>query len=133
MPDLYARLSQRLETEEPASGATTYDRLSAKLDAEEPAAGITPMDIMDLESDQRSIMLMVMRDPNKVDGVPRTSIEQRFMERMADFEGTLRALITSGWLVELGEAPGQRYRVNLRPRRGSAGAGLWSVLSDRTL
>ena len=133
MPDLYARLSQKLETDEPASGATTYDRLSAKLDAEEPAAGITPMDIMDLESDQRSVMLMVMRDPNKVDGVPRASIEQRFRERMADLEGTLRALITSGWLVELGEAPGLRYRVNLRPRRGSTGAGLWSILSDRTL
>lgn len=131
MADLYARLSQKLDTDESAVSTAPYDRLSAMLDAEEPAAGITTMDIMDMDADPRAIMLMVLRDPNRVDGVPLAAIEQRFGERIAGLDDTLRMLVSSGWLIELGEAPGQRYRVNLRARRGNA--GLWSVLNDRML
>ena len=133
MPDLYDQLNQKLDAEEPAPGAVPFDQLSAKLDAHDPPAGITTMDIMELEADQRSVMLMIMRDPNKVDGVPLIAIEQRFAERMADLAGTLRELITGGWLIELGEEPNLRDRVHLRTRRGSAGSGLWSALSDRAL
>lgn len=132
MPDLYDRLNQRLDSDEPASGAASFDRLSDKIGADEPSAGITPMDLMDMETDQRSVMLMLLRDPDKVNGVPRAAIEQRFLDRMPDLDATLRTLISHGWLIELGEAPALRYRVNLRARRG-AGAGLWSALSDRTL
>ena len=131
MADLYARLSQKLDTDESAVSTAPYDRLSAMLDAEEPAAGITTMDIMDMDADPRAIMLMVLRDPNRVDGVPRAAIEQRFGERISGLDDTLRTLVSSGWLIELGEAPGQRYRVNFRTRRGNA--GLWSVLNDRML
>lgn len=131
MADLYARLSQKLDTGDSAGSTAPYDRLSAMLDAEEPAAGITTMDIMDMDADPRAIMLMVLRDPNRVDGVPRAAIEQRFGERISGLADTLRTLVSSGWLIELGEAPGQRYRVNFRTRRGNA--GLWSVLNDRML
>jgi hypothetical protein len=100
------------------------------MEPDEPGPGITTMDIMDLEADQRSVMLMLLRDQNKVDGVPREAIEQRFLERMPDLDGTIRILMQHGWLIELGEWPAVRYRVNLRARRGHGGLGLWSFLSD---
>jgi hypothetical protein len=132
MPDLYDRLIEKVEADEPVEVAATLQRLSDKVDAADRATGITTMDIMELESDiERAVMKMVMRDRNTAYGVPRDTIEQYFAERGATAEDALRALTQRGWLVELGEAPALRYRANLRARRVSGGAGLWSTLTDR--
>jgi hypothetical protein len=131
MPDLYDRLNQKLDAEPSAGENVPFEQLNERVESREPPAGITTMDLLELESDQRSVMLMVMRDPNKVDGVPLAAIEQRFLEKMPDLENTLRALTVRGWLIELGEAPTVRYRANLRARRGAGGIGLWAFLTDR--
>ena len=107
-----------------------YDTLFQRMEPEEPGSGITPMDLMDLDSNQRSVMLMLLRDPNKADGVPREALEQRFLERMPDLYDTLRALSQRGWVIEMGEWPEVRYRANLRARRGHGGLGLWAFLND---
>jgi hypothetical protein len=133
MPDLYDRLNQKLDAEPSVGESVPFEQLSERIESSEPPTGITTMDILELESDQRSVMLMVMRDPNKVDGVPLAAIEQRFLTQVPDLESTLRALIVRGWLIELGEAPTVRYRANLRARRGAGGIGLWAFLTDRIL
>lgn len=109
-----------------------YDRLNEKLEPEEPAGGITPMDIVDLEAGERAVMLMLLRDQAGLGGVPLAAIVERFGSR-PNLGETLRALTQRGWLIELGEPPNLRYRVNLRAKRGAGRAGLWAVLSDMSL
>ena len=131
MPDLYDRLNQKIDVDPSAGDRIPFEDLHERIEATEPPAGLTTMDLLDLESDQRSVMLMVMRDPNKVDGVPRAALDQRLTAQVPDMDATLRALIVRGWLIELGEAPALRYRANLRARRGGGGIGLWAFLTDR--
>jgi hypothetical protein len=133
MPDLYDRLNEKLDADPSAGDRIPFEELNERIEAGDPPTGITTMDILELETDQRSVMLMVMRDPNKVDGVPRDAIEQRLLANVADLEATLRALIVRGWLIELGEAPALRYRANLRARRGASGIGLWAFLTDQVI
>lgn len=109
-----------------------FDRLSAQLDDDEPS-GITPLDIADLPTVQRQIMLALLRDHHaSTDGVSVAALRSRMIDDSADLDGTLSELARKGWLVALGEGANVRYRVNLRPKRGSsASANLWSNLSDR--
>jgi hypothetical protein len=109
-----------------------YDRLNAEIDDEEPK-GITPLDIADLPDGQKQIMLSLLRDHSGPDGaVGIETLRSRLEEKVDDFDSALKFLTANGWLIEMGEAPNQRYRINLRARRGSeAGIGLWSLLFER--
>ncbi|MFQ3567566.1 MAG: hypothetical protein SNJ59_11265 [Aggregatilineales bacterium] len=109
-----------------------YDRLNAEIDDEEPK-GITPLDIADLPNEQKQIMLFLLREHSGPDGaVEVETLRTRLKEKVHDFDSALKSLMANGWLIEMGEAPNQRYRVNLRVRRGSeAGIGLWSLLFER--
>lgn len=109
-----------------------YDRLNAQLGSEEPG-GITPLDITDLPQEQKQLMLALLRDQGgAMDGVTRASLDNKWSESLNDLDATLAELARNGWLIVLGEAPNQRYRVNLRAKRGSKGGfGLWSILAER--
>lgn len=109
-----------------------FERLNAKLGKDEPT-GITPLDITDLPTDQKQVMLSLLRDQGgAIDGVSLDSLSAKFAGKLNNLDATLHELAHRGWLIVLGEAPNQRYRVNLRAKRGSGGSfGLWSVLSDR--
>jgi hypothetical protein len=109
-----------------------YDRLNAQLGSEEPG-GITPLDITDLPQDQKQLMLALLREQGgAVDGVSRESLNIKWSDKLSNLDATLAELARNGWLIVLGEAPNQRYRVNLRAKRGSKGGfGLWSVLAGR--
>ena len=112
--------------------ADLFDSLNAKL-GHEPVGGITPLDITDLPTDQKQLMLSLLRDQgNTADGVTKDSLKIKFGDKISDLDATLYELSHNGWLIVLGEAPNHRYRVNLRAKRGSHSSfGLWSVLSDR--
>jgi hypothetical protein len=109
-----------------------YDQLNAQLGGEEPG-GITPLDITDLPPDQKHLMLSLLREQGgEVDGITRDSLHRKFSDKLDDLDGTLAELARNGWLIVMGEAPNQRYRVNLRAKRGSqSGFGLWTVLGDK--
>lgn len=108
-----------------------YDRLKSQIGSEEPG-GITPLDITDLPQDQKQLMLSLLRDQGgTTDGVTRDSLDSKWSGTLGNLDATLIELTRNGWLIVLGEAPNQRYRVNLRAKRGSKGGfGLWSVLAD---
>jgi hypothetical protein len=112
--------------------AGLYDRLNAHVNKDEPT-GITPLDITDLPADQKQILLWLLRDQGGTpDGVTRDSLNAKFSDKLQTLDETLTELSRKGWLIEMGEPPNQRYRINLRAKRGSGGSfGLWSVLSDR--
>jgi hypothetical protein len=108
-----------------------FDRLNAKFVNEQPG-GITALDITDLPQEQKQVMLSLLRDQDgTVDGVTRDSLSIKFSDKLNHLDTTLYELTHKGWLIVLGEAPNQRYRVNLRAKRGSHGLGLWSVLAER--
>lgn len=112
--------------------AGLYDRLNAQIGSEEPG-GITPLDITDLPQDQKQLMLSLLRDQGgAVEGVTRDALDNKWSGTLGNLDATLTELARNGWLIILGDAPNQRYRVNLRAKRGSKGGfGLWSVLADR--
>lgn len=109
-----------------------YDRLNAEIDDEEPK-GITPLDIADLPDGEKQIILLLLREHSGPDGaVEVETLRARLKEKVANFDAAFKSLMANGWLIEMGEAPNQRYRVNLRARRGrEAGIGIWSLLFER--
>lgn len=109
-----------------------YDHLSGKMGDEEPT-GITPLDITDLPTDQKQVMLSLLRDQAGMsDGVTGDMLRSKLSSKIEDLEQTVNDLSRLGWLIVSGEAPNQRYRVNLRAKRASTSVfGLWSILSDR--
>lgn len=109
-----------------------FDQLSAHVGGDDPG-GITPLDIVDLPSEQRQIMLSLLREQaGMAEGVSIEFLNTKFAGKITDIDAVLADLVRDGWLIVLGEKPNLHYRVNLRAKRGSnASFGLWSVLSDR--
>lgn len=111
--------------------AGLFDNLSAKLSHDEPA-GITALDITDLPPDQKQIMLLLLRDSSGTRvGVTREWLHNRLQDRLNALDELTADLVSRGWIIEMGEAPNQRYRINLRAKRGSGGLGLWSIIAER--
>jgi hypothetical protein len=108
-----------------------YDHLNAQIGDEEPG-GITPLDITDLPSEQKQLMLSLLRDQGgATEGVTYDSLNLKWSDKLISLDATLHELADNGWLIVSGEAPNLRYRVNLRAKRGSKGGfGLWSILAD---
>ncbi len=109
-----------------------YDHLKNSLGSEEPS-GVTALDIADLPSEQRIILVAMLRDPAASrGGVTLEMLKTRVGDKVTEFEPVLNILEQNGWLIISGEAPNFRYRVNLRPKKGNNSTeGLWSLLSGR--
>ncbi|MBN2306056.1 MAG: hypothetical protein JXQ72_16355 [Anaerolineae bacterium] len=110
-----------------------YDRLTDRLgDDDDQPSGLTPFDLMDLPGDQRRVMTVLLRVASPdADGVALAALQDKLPD-LEDLPGTLAALTGNDWLIAMGEAPNQRYKINLRRKRGSQLAGnLWSSLTDR--
>lgn len=92
--------------------------------------GVTALDIANLPEDQKRIMFALLRD--KTAKTHGWSFEQLYDEFGDDgtLEPTLEALIDANWLSVLGEAPDERYKVNLKRKRGRLSDNLWSALDD---
>jgi hypothetical protein len=110
-----------------------YDRLRAQIggDDDDRPSGLTPLDIADLPMPQRQVMLILLRDPwASTEGITLKALQERIedAEALADI---LADLTKNGWLVQYGEPPGVRYKVNLRRKRGGSLEGnLWASLAD---
>jgi hypothetical protein len=111
-----------------------YDRLRAQIggDDDDQPPGMTPLEIADLPMEQRQVMFSLLRDPQAAtDGITLASLQERTDDPEA-LPGMLADLTKNGWLVQYGEPPGVRYKVNLRRKRGTgAGGSLWASLLDR--
>jgi hypothetical protein len=110
-----------------------YDRLTNKLDDDdEQPAGLSPLDIADLPGDQRKVMFALLRDTKAAtQGIDSEELATN-LENPENLQDTVAELVKSGWLIEMGEAPNFRYKVNIRRKRSSTiGLGIWSSLSER--
>ncbi len=114
--------------------AGIYDQLRDQLgDDDDRPSGMTTLDIADLPAAQRRVMFAVLRDSQAaVEGITSADLAAR-LDDPSDLAETLDALTRQGWLILRGEAPRQRYKVNLRRRGRSGGQGLnvWALLTDR--
>ena len=110
-----------------------YDRLTNKLDDDsDQPSGLSPLDIAELPGDQRKAMFSLLREAKAAtEGMDYDQIA-KMLENPDDLDKTLAELVKNGWLIETGEAPHFRYKVNIRRKRGSTlGMGLWASLSER--
>lgn len=91
-------------------------------------AGITPLDIAGLPEDQKQIMFSLLRDQKaSSDGVTVEEIQELLGvdEALTDI---LAQLAKEEWLVVVGNPPNERYKINLRRKRGRLGGNIWSAL-----
>jgi hypothetical protein len=111
---------------------SVFDNLSARLQQDEPS-GLSPVDLADLPTEQKLIMLTLLRDSaSGFEGVAADTLREKLREKAPNFDETVAQLVGLGWLIPLGEPANLRYRLNLRAKRGSAtGFNLWSILTDR--
>ncbi len=109
-----------------------FDHLSAQV-PDEDGAGLSPLDLADLPGDQKQIMLTLLRDAaSAFDGVPTDVLRAKVDGKVEQFDATVELLARQGWLIAMGEAPRQRFRLNFRAKRGSrSGFNLWTILTDR--
>ncbi len=114
-----------------------FDHLSAHLQDEDGAgqdgAGLSPLDLAELPGDQKMIMLALLRDSaSAFDGVSGEALRAKVDGKVQQFDPTIDLLAQQGWLIVMGEAPQERYRLNFRAKRGSRSAfNLWTILTDR--
>jgi hypothetical protein len=109
-----------------------FDRLQAKLGDDEQN-GVTPLEIAGLPDPQRRILLWLLRDrAASTQGATAETVQTKMNNPPENCGSILAKLAQEGWVIVMGEAPAQRYKVNLRRKRGSTlGFGLWSIVSDR--
>jgi hypothetical protein len=111
-----------------------YDRLRAQIggDDDDQPPGVTPLEIADLPEAQRQLMFALLRDPQASTEGLTLAILQARSDNPEALPGILAELTKNGWLVQYGEPPGVRYKVNLRRKRGtSLTGGLWAYVTDR--
>ncbi len=105
------------------------DLSSSKSDSDEETGGITPLDIAGLPEDQKSIMFFMLRDKAAVkEGIGFEELQEHFDADEEPLVATLTQLIEDHWLIVIGEPPDERYKLNLRRRRGSLNSDIWSAL-----
>lgn len=114
--------------------AGLYDRLLDQIggDDDDQPAGLTPLDISDLPEDQRQIMFWMLRHPKaSAGGVTPDTIREHF-DDVENLNDLLDDLTRNNWLIRMGEAPAEHYKVNLRRKRPSKlSANMWASLSDK--
>lgn len=109
-----------------------FDRLSQHIDSDN-SSGISAFDLTDLPTEQKRIMLSLLRNQgDEPEGMSRQMLQDKLEGSLDNFDGLLHVLTQNGWIVMLGEPPNIRYRVRFRTRRSQQTAyTLWSILFDR--
>lgn len=130
------RKQDKAEVEQQAQGEDALDFLGAfkkkvtsgdSLKQASEQSGITPLDIAELPEDQKRIMFSMLRDQKaSSDGVTVSELQEQFGadEELTD---TLTQLTEEAWLVVAGTPPDERYKLNIRRKRGRIG-NVWSAL-----
>jgi hypothetical protein len=115
--------------------AGVFDRLQTKIEDKQKEGGITALDLADLPPALRKIMRLMLRRLKMsypqlcetMDALPEADRLSR-----DDLDKALEDLTRQSWLIRLGEGEKAIYKVNLRPKSGSAlASGIWSTLEDR--
>ncbi len=109
--------------------SSLYDRLTDRRSGEPAPGGISMMELASLPSDQRQVMLAILRDANAA----ATGITSQALGEALGWTDALAAilaeLVAHGWLITLGDASAARYKINFAPkRRSQLGFGIWSAL-----
>lgn len=112
-----------------------FDKLQNELDIREKQGGITALDLADLPAPLRKIMRTMLRQLE----MPRSEIAKLFEEipaqersEIKDLDAALKTLTTQGWLIAFGTGDDQRYKVNLRRKKGSTlASGIFDKLEER--
>lgn len=108
-----------------------YDRLNDLLDDEndKKSAGLTPLDIAELPDEPRRVMFAMLRNPTASSkGLSYDDLHSKLGD-LDNLEGILADLVRQSWLIQIGEPPSERYKINLRRKRGSS-LSMWTSLSD---
>lgn len=111
-----------------------YDRLTEQLgEADDKPAGISPLDIADLPEVQRRVMFALLRDTSaSTIGLSLEEMQAKVPD-IDDLGSVLAELSKNEWLIQMGEPPNVRYKVNIRRKRGSKQKSLWGSLADRLI
>lgn len=129
------RKQQKEETEQPPAEDAldflgSFKKKVTSGEATKPAeqAGVTPLDIAGLPEGQKRVMFSMLRDQKaSSDGVTLDELQEQLgaEESLTD---TLTQLADEEWLVVAGTPPDERYKVNLRRKRGRLSGSVWSAL-----
>lgn len=113
--------------------AGIFDRLDSQADDDkDDTTGLSPLDVADLPDDQRQVMLTFFRHGKHSGGVLTLASLQQRHAGIKHLDRILRVLTENNWLIRLGEAPDERYKVNFRRRRaGKSKSEIWSSITDR--
>ncbi|MEN8241854.1 MAG: hypothetical protein ABFS17_08030 [Chloroflexota bacterium] len=112
-----------------------FNKLQNELDILQKEDGVTPLDLADLPTPLRRIMRKMLRalelDHDAVAKIFNELPEEERKE-VKDLDAALKILSKQGWVIVLGEEGKQRYKVNLRRKRGSnLAADIFNKLDDR--
>ena len=148
MPDLYADLNAHLDKDpQKKADQSLFDGLETNL-AEAPAleqwqrlgqelndetTGITTFDVIKLRGLAKQLMLLFLRDAKAATfGLNLNEISHQINSSVAELSSTLSELVETGWVIQLGEPPQYRYRLQMKRKRTSdLGLGIWDTLSKR--
>ncbi len=102
-----------------------FERLNTRIEADE-ARRRAAFDLANFSEEKRAVMRILLRDPAAaLTGMSRATLLAQLGES-SKLREALTALCAEGWLVELGESPEFRYKIN-----SQRGPGIWSALVDR--
>jgi hypothetical protein len=115
--------------------AGVFDRLQNKIEDKQKDGGITALDLADLPPALRKIMrLMLRRLQLSYPQLCAAMDEMPESERLSrgDLNRALDTLFDQAWLTRLGQGEKAIYKVNLRPKSGSAiASGIWASLDEK--
>lgn len=94
------------------------------------SGGITPLDIAGLPEAQKRIMFSILRDKDAArEGITTQEIQHRLASE-EEISATLDQLAKDEWLLVYGIPPDERYKPNLRRKKGRLSGNIWAAISD---
>ena len=112
-----------------------FDKLQNELDIREKQGGITALDLAELPVPLRKIMRTMLRQLE----MPKSEIAEIFRaipekerKEVKDLDAALNTLTKQGWLIAFGKGDDQKFKVNLRRKKGSSlAASIFDKLEER--
>lgn len=115
--------------------SSLFDKLQNELDIREKQGGITALDLTELPAPLRKVMRTMLR---KIE-LSKPEIAELFdaipedeRKDIKNLDSALKTLTKQGWLIAFGKDESERYKVNLRRKKGSAlAASIFDKLEER--